>query len=546
MAPMAAPPILLCPNAGCILSALIKTESGACLYINGAVEATAAVSGLINTNGNDPVTIGAWINNGVLSRQWQGQIDEVRIYNRALTQSDVTQLYGFTLAGFNNAPEATTPGTLSFDAPTNVQLTAIVSDDGYPLPANPSNPAPNDPNKLRWGWSVLSQPVTSQGVVWSGNPTNGEAFTYSGSPNAPWTLFTNNPTASFDAPGMYVLQFVVSDGQKTNSQKVIVRIRSRKDYRQSGYAYLSPLPGAEYTSPQMSLVLVRFSSISPTAITNLSSFITVTGAQSGQHTGTTKIAADGQTVLFQMSSGFTANEMVTVSLSPGVPVASGGPAPPYQYQFMIAGHWADSSPKYAVASTIVATPMANVNPSPMIQTLAASNGVAGIMSNGVSVPSDFPWIVITTNNNADPDPIFIDNRGAGGDLFNVIFDNNGNPIWYSKYPDERRDMKVQHNGLMSMLARDGGNHFNVLNTHYQLVTNYWAANGYGVDEHELQVLADGTYLLVGAANGNGGHEPLYRWGQSGGFRDGTSHTGILSSRRVDHAVALLGAFRHYG
>ncbi|HXR04028.1 MAG TPA: LamG domain-containing protein, partial [Verrucomicrobiae bacterium] len=350
---------------------------GAVLYVNGAVEATAAVSGLINISGSDPVTIGAWINGGVLSRQWQGQIDEVRLYNRALTASDVTQLYGFTLAGFNNAPEATTPGTLSFDAPTNVQLTAIVSDDGYPLPANPSNPAPNDPNKLRWGWSVLSQPVTSQGVVWSGNPTNGEAFTYSGSPNAPWTLFTNNPTASFDVPGMYVLQFIASDGQKTNTQKFIVRIRSRNDYRQLGYAYLSPLPGAEYTSPQMSLILVRFSLVLPAAITNLSNFITVTGAQSGQHTGTTKIAADGRTVLFQMSSGFTANEMVTVSLSPGVPVASGGPVPPYQYQFMIAGHWADSSPKYAVASTIVATPMANVNPSPMIQTLAASNGVAG-------------------------------------------------------------------------------------------------------------------------------------------------------------------------
>jgi len=47
---------------------------GATLYINGAVEATAAVSGLINTNGSDPVTLGAWINGGGLSRQWQGQI----------------------------------------------------------------------------------------------------------------------------------------------------------------------------------------------------------------------------------------------------------------------------------------------------------------------------------------------------------------------------------------------------------------------------------------------------------------------------------------
>ena len=118
------------------------------------------------------------------------------------------------------------------------------------------------------------------------------------------------------------------------------------------------------------------------------------------------------------------------------------------------------------------------------------------MTNGVSVPSDFPWISVTVNSNPCTDPIFIDNRGGGGDPFNVIFDNNGSPIWYMRMPDERRDMKVQHNGVLTMLARDGGNHFNGFNTNYQQIATYWAANGYGVDEHELQVLADGTYLLV--------------------------------------------------
>ena len=32
------------------------------------------------------------------------------------------------------------------------------------------------------------------------------------------------------------------------------------------------------------------------------------------------------------------------------------------------------------------------------------------------------------------------------------------------------------------------------------VASYWAVNGYGVDEHELQVLADGTYFLIGLAS----------------------------------------------
>ena len=442
------------------------------------------------------MTIGAWINSGMLSRQWQGQIDEVRLYNRALSAADVAQLYAFTLTNFNSRPTITLPAAEVFNAPTNVQLTATVSDDGNPLPADPANPAPNDPNKLRWAWSVVSIPAASAGVVWSG-ATNGEAFTYQGSPNPPYTLFTCNPTATFDVPGIYVLSFSATDGDKSSTQTMSVWVRSQNDYRGLGYMYLSPLPGAEYLPTQTQFILVRFQNISPTAVTNLSSFIHVTGAQSGVHAGTTTITQDGRTVIFRMATGFTANELVTVSLTPGVPASAGGPISPYQYQFVISAHLPDQT----VGAVVVAPPLQPFLPDapPPLANVAnaAAIGVAGIMPNGVSVPSDFPWISITVNTNPCANPIFIDNRGGGGDPFNVIFDNSGNPIWYSKYPDERRDMKVQHNGVMTMLARDGpGNHYNGFNTNYQQIASYWAANGYSVDEHELQVLPDGTYLVV--------------------------------------------------
>jgi len=86
--------------------------------------------------------------------------------------------------------------------------------------------------------------------------------------------------------------------------------------------------------------------------------------------------------------------------------------------------------------------------------------LSSIMPNGVSVPSDFPLINITTAGpNPDPDYIFLDNRGGGGHPYNVIFDNAGSPIWYMREPDERRDMKVQHNGVLTLLARTGGYRF---------------------------------------------------------------------------------------
>jgi hypothetical protein len=467
---------------------------GAKLYINGILEAANTnVSGLININGNDPVTIGARIDHGVLSRQWQGQIDEVRLYNRALGAAEVAELYAFVLA--NSRPLISAPSDQVLDAVTNIQLSATVSDDGNPLPANPANPDANDTNKLRWTWSVISAPPGSSGVVWSGNPYHGEAFTYQGSPNPPGTVFTCSPTASFDVPGVYVLSFSAGDGQKTYSKNISVWIRSTNDYRGLGYLYLSPLPGSEHTSPQTRFVLVRFRDISPSVLTNLSTFVQVAGVQSGMHPGTAKVAGDGRTVIFTMTTDFTNNELVTVTLAPGAPPESGGPISPYQYQFAISRHMPGPAPAPAEVtppSSISQLPSA---PVPRKTLDAAAVGIAGIMPNGVSVPSDFPWISISASNAPDPDPIFI-SRGGGGRPYYIIFDNGGCPIWYMRTPSDPRELKPQQNGVLTMLVRDGGNHFNGFDHHYELVSTYWAGNGYGVDDHELLVLPDGTYLLV--------------------------------------------------
>ena len=145
----------------------------------------------------------------------------------------------------------------------------------------------------------------------------------------------------------------------------------------------------------------------------------------------------------------------------------------------------------------VASPPPERSDPPRFPDIPASPGKTGIMPNGVSVPSDFPHLSITTNANPCPDPIFIDNRGGSGQCYNVIFDNNGSPIWYRRMPDERRDMKVQPNGMLTMVARTGGMRFVGLNNHYEEVATYQTVNGYSVDEHELYVLADGTYFLIG-------------------------------------------------
>jgi len=425
----------------------------------------------------------------------------------------------YTGSGENQRPQINAGPDITLTYPTNsVNLNGTVKDDGLPLPENPAAPNTNDPNKLRWNWSVVSVPPDSTGILWSGNPTNGEAFTYEGSPNPPGTVFTCEPTATFDVPGLYVLNFSANDGDKDVSDVVNVIVWPT-GYREKGYLYLSPIPGAEYVSSQTKFFLVRFEAVSPYDITNLPTFINVTGAASGPHTGQTKIAGDDRTVIFEVSSGFSNGELVTVTLAPAVDPCAPGVVEPYQYQFMVSGPMPGSL--LAPASTLPQAPSSGsaareqvVNTQATTDTewealttadmaMTAEEAVSAaaldgpmIMPNGVSVPSNFPLINITINDNPDPDYIFLDNRTSGSNSYNVIFDNTGSPIWYWQTSDERRDMKVQHNGMLTMLARSP-NRFIGLDTHYTEVASYWAVNGYSTDEHELQVLENGGYLLIG-------------------------------------------------
>ena len=277
------------------------------------------------------------------------------------------------------------------------------------------------------------------------------------------------------------------------------------EYRDKGYLYLSPIPGAEYVSSQTQFFLVRFEAVSPGDITNLSTFIEVTGAASGAHPGQTRIAGDNRTVIFEVSSGFTSDELVTVTLTPTVDPCAAGVVEPYQYQFMVSGPMPSEGESAQLPADISAAPDSKLNTPPTKDMVVTSEELVStaaldgpmIMPNGVSIPGNFPLINITINDNPDTGYIFLDNRTTGSNSYNVIFDNTGSPIWYLQTDDERRDMKVQQNGMLTMLARFGGYRFVGLDTNYREVAGYRAVNGYSTDEHELVVLENGYYLLIG-------------------------------------------------
>jgi Arylsulfotransferase (ASST)/Carbohydrate binding domain/Dockerin type I domain len=264
-------------------------------------------------------------------------------------------------------------------------------------------------------------------------------------------------------------------------------------WHEAGYLYLSPMPGAEYTPPKTRFVLVRFEQISPSAVTNLSSFIQVTGTSSGNHPGETKTATDGRTVIFKMSADFQTNETVSVALNPLLEIGTAGTVEPYEYQFTTSGPTPGAAqaavtplpePVGFSKETEWDGPQAGPTPSPPENTATAR-----ILPNGVSVPSDFPQVVVSVNREPSPGYNFLHNPGQTGLPYTLKLDGNGYPVWYLRGGGP--NFRVQNNGMITWsinVAHD---------QNFNYVKNYSAANGYGANWHDFRLLADGTALMLG-------------------------------------------------
>jgi hypothetical protein len=76
---------------------LAATYDGATLrlYVNGTLASSLARSGSINTS-NSPLRLGG---NSIWGEWFNGLIDEVRIYNRALTQPEIQSDMNTPVAG---------------------------------------------------------------------------------------------------------------------------------------------------------------------------------------------------------------------------------------------------------------------------------------------------------------------------------------------------------------------------------------------------------------------------------------------------------------
>lgn len=259
--------------------------------------------------------------------------------------------------------------------------------------------------------------------------------------------------------------------------------------------YLFPVPGSSCV-PAGTEILVRFKEVQPAELANLSEFISVTGSQSGAVKGTTTVLGDAKTIRFLPTIPFRLGETVTFQLEP---IAENETSPFLlkQSTFQVYG-FEDEPEEFSLNKNIDETrPIFDYS----VKNIKSSDPV---VINGVSVPANFPWLNIMAHDNPCQDYLFLNHGEVQGEKYNLILDSNGDPVWYRIVPDDRRDFKVFDNGHIGSLVRQGypfGLGYVVTDQNFVVIDSFYVNwNGYRTDQHELQIMQDGSWYMIGIKN----------------------------------------------
>ena len=210
----------------------------------------------------------------------------------------------------------------------------------------------------------------------------------------------------------------------------------------------------------------------------------VVGSKSGYHSG--KILISKNTVIFEPETMFEASEKVDVTILPPFFV----PGQVYTFSFET-NSIKEFDPK-------VFQPFSDDNNFLALNKTSAEYNTVGKPTsiNGVTVPSDFPKINVVISNQTAPGKIFISNWG--GTSYMMIMENDGTPYFYKRFPGstQTRDFKVQPTGTLTRRVYENLNCFVEMDSQYTTIDTFRCKNGYGTDEHDIQLLPDHHSFMI--------------------------------------------------
>lgn len=261
------------------------------------------------------------------------------------------------------------------------------------------------------------------------------------------------------------------------------------------FIYISPLPGSSFNLPRTNII-IKSKNLLDISSANQNNILSVNGTQSGTHSGKISVADDGRTILFNPDIAFSNGETVNVTLNEGLKNSFGTQIGGLSFDFSIS---TDNTPPLN-AFEIMTKEFRNIPAgynTLTSKTLQKNSSVKSTLS--VNVPNDFPNFSISESAQS-PGFVFMDNNNWNPSVLNqpfiMILDNTGAPFFYKRIPENALDLKLQPNGLITYYDGSKGFYCGMDST-FTVVDSFSCGNGYITDMHDIQLLTNGHFLLIG-------------------------------------------------
>jgi hypothetical protein len=241
--------------------------------------------------------------------------------------------------------------------------------------------------------------------------------------------------------------------------------------------YLYPKPGTPWAPPAATLI-VRFASpVQPGEVQ-----FAVEKSDDAAVSGEIVYSDDPGIVIFKPAKSFSAGENITVHLA-------GRSDFSWEFHVMENPVESVSDSREPDHSEVQATGADSYRTAGQVRSL-----------NGVSVPSDFPNIILNTYGETAPGKIFFASTFGNLGGYIIILNEDGSPYFYRKYTwsgdKSMGDFSVQPTGVLTAYSYTDL-HYIVMDGTYNEIDTFKAGHGYVTDSHELRILENGHALILG-------------------------------------------------
>ncbi len=266
-----------------------------------------------------------------------------------------------------------------------------------------------------------------------------------------------------------------------------IKVFSQTSLNTYKYQYLYPLPKSKLVSLSTNIILRSPEKINSSSL-SIDKF-NVIGSKSGMHYGVIKLSDDDKTILFYPDKIFEPNEIVMVTVKPGIESIYGSRFAQTEFQFT-------TTP---LSQPINPNDLESDNTIKIINTNLSSNFNKKFSNSAIAdtLPPDLPLLKVDTSNNPWDGKIFIANKPAASNSYGsylIIADNYGNIVKYKKFSTPESNFRVLPNG--ELMTSENGRHL-ILDTTLTPIDTFKCGNGYTADSHDFMLLPNGHALLFG-------------------------------------------------